>query len=137
MGEDVGQFIGDYIFQVSVGLVVLTGATAAWIILRRRGYVKSVEFRRAIEALRLEFRRSIDEGLAATRRATAVSDKLLSVIEPIDTSVTDLSARLARLEDHADVVEAFMAKPQEESFSRKRADCCPISETRAKVDRIY
>jgi hypothetical protein len=113
LGEYVSQFIGDYVFQVSVALVLLTGATAAWIMSRRRRYVKSVEFKRGIEALRLDFRRSIDEArAAATRKATAVSDKLLSVIKPIDTSVADLNVRLARLEEHADSVEAFMAGPQ-------------------------
>jgi hypothetical protein len=112
LGEYVGQFISDYALQVGVALVVLT-ATAAWIISRRPRYVKSVDYKRGIEALRLEFRRSIDEARATTtRKATAVSDKLLSVIKPIDTSVTDLNVRFARLEEHADAVEAFMAGPQ-------------------------
>jgi chromosome segregation ATPase len=115
LGEYVGQFIGDYVFQVGVALVVLTGATAAWIISRRRRYVKSVEFKRVIEALRLEFQRSIDEARAATtRKATAVGDRLFSVIKPIDKSVTDLNVRLARLEEHADSVEAFMSGLQKD-----------------------
>jgi predicted nucleic acid-binding Zn-ribbon protein len=115
LGEYVGQFIGDYVFQVGVALVVLTGATAAWIISRRRRYVKSVEFKRLIGALRLEFQRSIDEARAATtRKTTAVGDKLFSMIKPIDKSVTDLNVRLARLEERADSVEAFMAGPQKD-----------------------
>jgi chromosome segregation ATPase len=113
LGEYVGQFIGDYVFQVGVALVVLTVATAALIIFRRPRYVKSADYKRGIEALRLEFRRSIDETRAATtKKATAVSDKLLSVIKPIDTSLTDLNVRFARLEERADAVEAFMAGPQ-------------------------
>jgi hypothetical protein len=63
---------------------VLTGATAAWIISRRRQYVHPIEFKRIIEALQIEFRRSIEEARAATKRATAVTNKLVSVIEPID-----------------------------------------------------
>jgi hypothetical protein len=112
LDEYVGhQFISDYVFQVGVALVVLIGTTAAWVISRRRRYVKSVEFKRGIEALRLEFRRSIDETRAATaRKTTAANDKLLSVIKPIDTSVTDLNVRLAQLEERA--VEVFMAGPQ-------------------------
>ena len=111
MDEYVGQFISDYVFQVGVALVVLIGTTAAWVISRRRRYVKSVEFKRGIEALRLEFRRSIDESRAATaRKTTTANDKLLSVIKPIDTSVTDLNVRLAQLEERA--VEVFMAGPQ-------------------------
>ena len=112
MGEYVGQFISDYALQVGVALVVLT-ATAVWIISRRARYVKSADYKRGIETLRLEFRRSIDEARAATtKKATAVGDKLLSVIKPIDRSVTDLNVRFARLEEHADAVEAFMAGPQ-------------------------
>lgn len=111
MGEYVGQFISDYALQVGVALVVLT-ATAVWIISRRPRYVKSADFKRGIEALRLEFRRSIDEARAATtKKATAVGDKLLSVIKPIDRSVTDLNVRFARLEERADAVEDFMAGP--------------------------
>jgi len=112
VGEYVGQWLGDYVLQICIALVVLT-ATAAWVISRRRRYVKSVEFKRSIEALRLEFRRSFDEARAATaRKATAVGDKVLSVIKPIDTSVTDLNVRLGRLEERTDSVEAFMAGPQ-------------------------
>ena len=79
MGEYVGQFISDYAIQVGVALVVLT-ATAVWLISRRPRYVKSADYMRGIEVLRLEFRRSIDEARAATtKKATAVGDKLLSV----------------------------------------------------------
>jgi predicted O-linked N-acetylglucosamine transferase (SPINDLY family) len=118
LGEHIGQFIGDDVFKVSViALVVLTGATAAWIASRRQRYVKSIEFKRGIEALRLELGRSIDEARAATtRKAAAVGDKLLSVIKPIDTSVTELAARLARLEERADSVEAFLAGPQQNAL---------------------
>jgi len=114
LGAYVGQFTGDYVFQVGVALVVLTGATAAWIMFRRRPYVKFAEFKRGIEDLRFEFRRSLNEARAATTRnaTAAVSDKLLSVIEPIDASVTDLSARFGRLEERADAIEAFMAGRQ-------------------------
>lgn len=113
MGEYVGQFISDYAIQVGVALVVLT-ATAVWIISRWPRYVKSADYMRGIEVLRLEFRRSIDEARAATtKKAAAVSDKLLSVIKPIDRSVTDLNLRFARLEERADAVEAFIG-PQKD-----------------------
>lgn len=113
MGEYVGQFISDYAIQVGVALVVLT-ATAVWIISRRQRYIKSADYMRGIEVLRLEFRRSIDEARAATtKKAAAVSDKLLSVIKPIDRSVTDLNVRFARLEERADAVEAFIG-PQKD-----------------------
>ncbi len=111
MGEYVGQFISGSVFVIA--LIVLTGATVAWIATRRRRYVKSAEFKRGIETLRLEFRRSIEEARAATtKKATTVGDKILSVIKPIDTNVTELNIRLARLEERADSVEAFMARPQ-------------------------
>lgn len=113
MGEDVGQFIRDYVFQVGVALIALTGVVAVWIKFRRRRYVKSVEFKRGVEALRLELRRSVDETrAAAARKAATVGDKLLSVIKPIDANVAELHVRLARLEEFANSVEAFMAGPQ-------------------------
>ena len=68
-------------------------------------------------ALRLEFKRSIEEARAVTsRKATAINDNLLSVIKPINSTVTDLNVRLARLEEHADAVEAFMAGPQKQAL---------------------
>jgi hypothetical protein len=121
LGEYVGQYIGDYVFQVGVALVVLTAATAAWIISRRPRYVKSADYKRGIEALRLEFRRSIDEARATTtRRVTAIRENLLSVIKPIDLAVTDLNVRLARLEEHADAVATFMAEPQKQTLEEKQ-----------------
>ena len=107
---------------------------AAWIIFRRRRYVKSVEFKRGIESLRLEFRRSIDESRTATsRKATALSDKLLSVIKPIDTSVTELDARLARLEAYADSIEAFMAGPQKNVLQENEQIAARLSKLEKKL----
>jgi cell division septum initiation protein DivIVA len=138
LGEHVGQFIGDYVFQVSViALIVLTGATAAWIASRRQRYVKSIEFKRSIEALRLEFGRSIDEARAATtRKSTAVGDKLLSVIKPIDTSVTELNARLARLEERADSVEAFVAGPQQNALQETTQIAARLRKLEQKLSAV-
>ena len=109
-GEYVARYLGDYAFQFSLALL----ATAAWVVSRRR-YVKPVDFKRGIDALRFEFRRSIDEVRAATaRKATGVSDGLLSISKQMDSSMTDLNVRLARLEEYADTVEAFIAGPQKQ-----------------------
>ena len=108
--------MGEHAFQFGLALIVLTAATAAWI-LSRRSYVKSADFKQGMGALRLEFKRSIEEARAVTsRKATAINDNLLSVIKPIDSTVTDLNVRLARLEEHADAVEAFMAGPQKQAL---------------------
>jgi hypothetical protein len=133
LGAYVGQFLGDYILQVSVALVVLTGATAAWIIAARRPYVKSVEFKRVIEAIRIEFRRSIDEARTATRRATAVGDKLVSVIEQLDTCVTDLNVRLAKLEEHAHAVEVFMARSQKNGLQENEQIAARLGKLEQKL----
>ena len=110
----------EHVFQFVLALIVLTAASAAWII-SRRSHVKSADFKRGVEALRLEFRRSIDEArTATTRRTTANRENLLSVIKPIDLAVTDLNLRLARLEEHADAVAIFMAGPQKQALEEKQ-----------------
>jgi chromosome segregation ATPase len=104
--------LSDYALQFGLALVVLTVASAA-VIISRRNYIKSADFKRSIEALRLEFRRSIDAAQAATTKsARAISENVVSVIEPIDSTVTDLSVRLARLEQHADATATYMAGTQ-------------------------
>lgn len=117
-GEYVARSVGEYAFQLSVALVAIILATAAWVVSRRR-YVKSADFKRGIDALRFEFRRSIDEVRAATARKVAgISDNLLSISSQMDSSATDLNLRLARLEEYADAIEAFMAGPQQQALKQ-------------------
>ena len=112
----VGNYLGEYAVPFGLALVVLIGAFAALIVSRRR-YVGSADFKRGIEALRFEFRRSIEETRAtAGRKTTAVRENLLSVIQPIESTLADLAARLARLEEHADAVDAFMTGPQKQAL---------------------
>jgi chromosome segregation ATPase len=109
---EVGRTLDQYAVEIGPLLIVLTTGAAAWIVSRRR-YVKSADFKRGMEALRLEFRRSLDDTRTATvKRAAAIGDNLLSVIKPLDVAVTDLNVRLERLEEHADAVSSFMAGPQ-------------------------
>jgi chromosome segregation ATPase len=117
-GEYVARILGDYAFQFSLALVAIILATAAWVISRRK-YVKLVEFKRGIDALRFEFRRLIDEVRAATaRKATGLSENLSSISKQMSSSVTDLNVRLARLEEYADSIEAFMAGPQKQAVKQ-------------------
>ena len=105
-----------YAVEIGLTLLVLISATAAWIVSRRR-YVKNADFKHDIEALRLEFRRSLDNArTASTKRATAIGDNLLSVIKPVDLAVTDLNIRLGKLEEHADAVSSFIAGPQRQAL---------------------
>ncbi len=103
-GHDAAQ-IG--ITAATVFMAVL----AAGIILRKK-YIRSADFERGIEALRQEFKHSLEAAQTASKRARTVSESLVSVIKPIDSTVTDLDARLARLEEHADATAAFMAASQ-------------------------
>jgi chromosome segregation ATPase len=108
----VGRTLDQYAVEIGLAFIVLTTGAAAWIVSRKR-YVKSADFKRGMEALRVEFRRSLDDTRAATsKRAATIGDNLLSVIKPIDVAVTDLNVRLERLEEHADAVSSFMAGPQ-------------------------
>src|SRR5262249_54572480 len=85
----------------------------------RRKYVKPAYLKRRLEALRLEFRHSIDEARAATARKVAgIGDSLLSVIKQVDSSITDLNVRLGKLDEHADAVESFMAGSQKQALEQ-------------------
>jgi chromosome segregation ATPase len=112
----LGEYVGEYAFYFGAAFIVLTAATAAWVI-SHRSYVKSADFKRGMEVLRLEFRRLIDDArVANNRKATTLREHFLSATRPIDSAVTDLKARLARLEEHADAVEAFIAGPQKRAL---------------------
>lgn len=83
----------------------------------RRHYIKSADFERSIDALRLEFRRSMDAAQAATiKSARTISENVVSVIQPIDSRVTDLTGRLARLEQHANATATYIAGTQKQSL---------------------
>lgn len=113
-GEYAAQYMGDYGLQFGIAVIAVSAVIAAWIMPRRR-YVESAEFKRGIDALRLEFRQSIDETRATTvRKATADRANLLSAIRPIDRGVADLNARLARVEEHAGTLEAIVTEPQKQ-----------------------
>jgi hypothetical protein len=106
--------LSDYALQFGLAVVVLTVASAA-VIMSRRNYIKSADFERSIEALRLEFRRSIDAAHAATiKSARTISENVVSVIQPIDSNVTDLTVRLAKLEQHADATATLLAGSQKQ-----------------------
>ena len=118
LGNYLDNYLGEYVFQVGLALAVLTAAFAVLIVSRRR-YVRSADFKRCFGALRFEFRRSIDETRTATSRKTAaVRENVLSVIKPIDSAVTDLAKRLARLEEHADAIDNFVAGPQKQALEQ-------------------
>jgi chromosome segregation ATPase len=103
--------LSDFALRFGLALVVVTVASAA-VILSRWNYAKSANLERNIDAFRLEFRRSIDASQAATIKIIAKTIHF-SVIKPIDSTVRDLDARLARLEkQHADAATAQMAGTQ-------------------------
>jgi chromosome segregation ATPase len=110
------QALSDYALQFGFVLVVLTVACAA-VIISRRNYIKSADFKRSIEALRLEFRSSIDAAQAATTKSTrALSENVVLAIEPIDETVTDLTGRLARLEQQAEATATHTVENQKRSL---------------------
>jgi chromosome segregation ATPase len=106
--------LSDFALRFGLALIVVTVASAA-ILISRRNYAKSADFERSIGTLRLEFGRLIDDAQAATIKSIAkiIRDNIFSVTKPIDSTVKDLSLRLARLEQqHVDAVAANTAGTQ-------------------------
>ena len=106
--------MSDFAVRFGLALIVVIVACAA-IIISRRNYAKAAIFEHSIEAFRLEFRRSIDAAQAATIKGVAktIRDSISSVIKPINSTVRDFNARLARLEQqHADATASHMAGTQ-------------------------
>ena len=106
--------MSDFALRFGLALVVVIVACAA-VIISRRNYAKAANLERSIEAFRLEFRRSIDAAQAATIKSIArtIHDNIFSVIKPIDSTVRDLDARLASLEQqHADATATHVAGTQ-------------------------
>ncbi len=101
--------------QIGITAVIVLMAVLWAGIISRKKYVRPADFERGIETLRQEFRHSIEAAQTASKRARTVSESLASVIKPIDSTVTDLDTRLARLEEHADATAAFMAASQKQA----------------------
>jgi chromosome segregation ATPase len=134
--------LSDFALRFGLALAVVTVASAA-VIISRRNYAKSANLERNIEAFRLEFRRSIDVAQAATIKSIAktIHDNIFSVIKPIDSTVRDLDARLARQEQqHADATAAHMAGTQilDVRLARleERADASAIQDLDARLARL-
>jgi archaellum component FlaC len=134
--------LSDFALRFGLALAVVTVASAA-VIISRRNYAKSANLERNIEAFRLEFRRSIDAAQAATIKSIAktIHDNIFSVIRPIDSSVRDLDARLARQEQqHANASAAHMAGTQilDVRLARleERADTSAIQDLDARLARL-
>jgi len=101
--------LSDFALRLSLALVVVIVACAA-IIISRRNYAKSADTERSIGAFRLEFQRSIDAAQAATIKT--IRDNIFSVIKTINSTVKDLSGRLASLEERADETAMHFAGAQ-------------------------
>ena len=107
-----------------LALTLLIAASAAGIVLRKRGlirgrakdksYVGYADFERGIEDLRREFRHSSDAAQAATRRATTIGENLISIIKPIELALRDLNARLIRVEQQANETATFVVGLQKQ-----------------------
>ena len=105
-------------------------AAGAAIIISRRNSAKSSDSEGSIEALRLELRRSMDAARAAMIKSVAITirDNIFSAIKPIDSTVRDLSDRLAGLEEHADAATNYMAGTQTQSLEEKERTAARLAE---------
>ena len=105
--------MSDYALRFGLALLVVIVACAA-IIISRRNYAKSADSEHSIEAFRVELQRSIDAAQAATIKT--IRDNIFSVIKTINSTVRDLSVRLARLEERADETATKIAGTQKQSL---------------------
>jgi chromosome segregation ATPase len=101
--------LSDFALRLGLALVVVIIAGAA-IIISRRNYAKSADSERSIGAFRLELQRSIDAAQAATIKT--IRDNVFSLIKTINSTMRDLSARLASLEKRADETATHIAETQ-------------------------
>jgi chromosome segregation ATPase len=101
--------LSDYALRFGLALLVVIVACAA-IIISRRNYAKSADSEHSIEAFRVELQRSIDAAQAATIKT--IRDNIFSVIKTINSTVRDLSARLARLEERVNETATHIAGTQ-------------------------
>jgi len=107
---EVGRTLDQYAIEIGLALLVLITATAAWIVSRRR-YVKSADFKRGIDALRFEFRRSLDDArTTTTKRATTIGDNLLAVIKPIDARLMKVEQTLKALIEQLSLLKQTIDK---------------------------
>jgi chromosome segregation ATPase len=101
--------LSDYALRFGLALLVVIVACAA-IIISRRNYAKSADSEHSIEAFRVELQRSIDAAQAATIKT--IRDNIFSVIKTINSTVRDLSVRLARLEERVNETATHIAGTQ-------------------------
>ncbi len=114
----MGTALNQYALYFGLALILLVAASAAGIVLRKRGLgkgrakdksnVEFADFERGIEDLRREFRHSNDAAQAATRRATTIGENLISIIKPIESSLRDLNARIIRVEQQGSETAAVV-----------------------------
>ena len=121
--------MSDFALRFGLALIVVVAAVAA-IIISRRNSAKSGDSEGSIEALRLELRRSMDAARAAMIKSVAITirDNIFSAIKPIDSTVRDLSDRIARLEEHADAAANYMAGTQTQSLEEKEQTATRLAE---------
>jgi chromosome segregation ATPase len=101
--------LSDYALRFGLALLVVIVACAA-IIISRRNYAKSADSEHSIEVFRVELQRSIDAAQAATIKT--IRDNIFSVIKTINSTVRDLSVRLARLEERVNETATHIAGTQ-------------------------
>jgi chromosome segregation ATPase len=101
--------LSDFALRLGLALIVVIVAGAA-IIISRRNYAKSADSERSIGSFRLELQRSIDAAQATTIKT--IRDNVFSLIKTINSTMRDLSVRLASLEERADETATHLAETQ-------------------------
>jgi len=105
--------LGQYTPHIGFVVVALVAAAVAWALLRNRGptrrkdqfYRSDIDFKPALEGLRREFQQSIRTNEAAASRTSAIGEKVIAAVKPIEAALRHLHDRIDALERRADLLD--------------------------------
>jgi hypothetical protein len=105
--------LSQYAIHIGFLVVGLIAAAGAWALLRNRrplrredpSYRIYVDFQRTLEGLRREFQQSITTNEAAASRTSALGERVIAAVKPIEAALRHLRDRMYELERRVDSLD--------------------------------